>query len=123
MEHVEVRRYRRVNLGPGYLIQFRARERFFMGLQLTSLGVGGCSVKLSSMLASSLRPEDVLTRIYLQNLETPRHPMEGKISWIRGRQPGQQDDSVTMGIEFTVQDEAMAAALDACVERILESPA
>jgi len=123
MEHAEVRRYRRVNLGPGYLIQFRARERFFMGLQLTSLGVGGCSVKLSSMLASSLRPEDVLTRIYLQNLETPRHPIEGKISWIRGRQPGQQDDSVTMGIEFTVLDESMSTALNTFVEQIARMPA
>ena len=115
MGYAEIRRYHRAKVGPGVMIQFKARDRFFLGLNVVSLGGGGCSVKISPTLAASLHPEDLLSRMFLQHPRLPSLALQGKISWIRGKQPGMGEDAVLLGIEFTDPDEAFVATLDAYV--------
>jgi len=122
MGYADIRRYHRANVGPGVTIQFKVRGRFFIGLNVVSLGAGGCSVKISPTLAASLHPEDLLTRMFLQHPNLPRTPLEGKISWIRGKQPGLGEDSVVLGIEFTDPDENFVTVLEAYVIDLLKVP-
>ena len=120
MTRNELRRYRRANIEPGYTVQFKVRDRFFMGLSVVSLGAGGCCVKISMTLATSLKPEDHLSKLLLLHPELPRVPMEGRISWIRGRQRGLKKDVLLMGIEFLSPDEGYAQLLDDYVIQLLK---
>lgn len=117
----ELRRYRRANTGSEYTVQFKVRDRFFMGLSVTSLGAGGCSVKISATLATSLKPDDLLSKLFLLHPELPRVPLEGRISWIRGRQPGMDENVLLMGVEFLSPDESYAQTLDDYVVRLLKA--
>jgi hypothetical protein len=121
MAYNEIRRYRRASTGPGYSVQFRARDHFFMGLSVASLGAGGCSVKISVTLAASLKPEDPLSRLLLLHPDLPRVPLEGRISWIRGRQPNLEENALLMGIEFISLDEDYARILDDYVVELLKA--
>ena len=120
MTYDELRRYRRANTGPGHTVQFKARNRFFMGLSVVSMGAGGCSVKISITLAASLKPDDPLTKLFLLHPDLPQVPLEGRVSWIRGRQPGLEENALLMGIEFLSLEEGYAKLLDDYVVQLLK---
>ncbi|HNX94532.1 MAG TPA: hypothetical protein PKL14_05165 [Holophaga sp.] len=120
MSFSELRRYRRANVDSGHLMQFKALGRFFLGLPVVTVGAGGCCVHISTTLAGDLKPDTPLSRILIQHPELPRTLLEGRISWIRGRQPGLHSDIVEMGIEFQDPDPTFVEVVDAYVLKLLK---
>ena len=120
MSFSELRRYRRANVDSGHLIQFKALGRFFLGLPVVTVGAGGCCVQISTTLAGDLKPDTPLSRILIQHPELPNTLLEGRISWIRGRQPGVLSDIVEMGIEFQDPDPAFVEVVDAYILKLLK---
>jgi PilZ domain len=122
MSYSELRRFRRAQLGSDYFIHFHVNGRFFFGIRLLSLGVGGCSAKVPQMLSESLQTDSPLSRIHLVHPDLPKTQLRGRIAWVRALPRNLADTSVEVGIEFQDMEPEFMDVVDAHILQLLKQP-
>jgi len=120
---VDLRRFPRVNVEEGYSIRFRAGERQYFGLPVTTLGGGGCCFRVSSLLAADLRQGGELTRVCIEHPGIPNLRQLARISWMSNDARGHEGPSVLVGIEYVDPDLEFIQAIDHCIAELLKSRA
>jgi hypothetical protein len=120
-DFMDLRRFPRVNVEGGYSIQFQAGSRRFFGLPVTTLGGGGCSFRISSLLAGELRPEVILARLCIDHPGIPPIHQKARISWVLGDTHHNEDPSVLVGIEYLDPDLEFIQAIDRCISEMQQT--
>jgi hypothetical protein len=117
--NMDIRRFPRIDVEGGYAIRFVAGKRRFFGLPVLSMGGGGCCFSLSSLLASALQEDMVLTGVGIEHPDIPFLSQKARVTWIAGNQSRHTEPVVRVGIEYLDPEPEFVQAIERCVEVLL----
>jgi hypothetical protein len=117
---VDLRRFPRVHVKEGFFIRFQIGARRFFGLPITTLGGGGCCIRVSTELLGDIRPGAAITGVYIENPGIPQRPQRACVSWVQDAPHAHEEPFVLVGIEYLEPDLDFIQAVDHCIAALVK---
>ena len=113
----ERRVHARLSLDERYTLRFQLEGQVFRGVTMTNLSVGGLGLKMDQKAAEPLQTGVVLKGMVLEHPALPQVKVEGVVRHVMGRNAGNSEGPVLVGVQFVDPPEMFVRQLEAYIEK------
>lgn len=100
VELPNIRRYRRISVGPEHRIGFRINGIELRHIPISSLSAGGCFAVLPKAMVPNVHRGHLLLDFVLEHEELRDSPFCSRVAYVLQESPQVPDQSVGLGIAF-----------------------